>query len=62
MRGREVNQGAFAKLVVEKVLQMRDFGEITVKMSSSATAVGKQETLNALLMECPLLKLKKKRL
>lgn len=54
----EVDQGAFTHLIVEKVPQTTDFGEIAVKMSFAATAVGKQEVLNALMAECPQLKLK----
>lgn len=62
IRSREVDQGAFAELLVEKVLQTADFGEIAVQLSASAMAVGKQEVLNALMAECPQLKLKKERL
>lgn len=43
-------------------MQTADFGEIAVQLSASAMAVGKQEVLNALMAECPQLKLKKERL
>lgn len=62
VRSQEVDQGAFADLVVEKVLQTTCFGEMAVKMSSAATVVGKQEVLNALMTECPQLQLRKERL
>lgn len=42
LRSREVDQGAFAELVVEKVLRTIDFGEMAVKMSTAAINVGKQ--------------------
>lgn len=58
---REINQGDFAELVVKKVLQTVSFGEIAAKMSTAATLVGKQDVLNALMAECPQLKLRKKR-
>lgn len=60
-RSREIDQGAFAALVVEKLLQTADFGELAAKMSVAATSVGKQEVLNMLMAECPQLKLKKER-
>lgn len=62
IRTHEVNQGDFVELVVEKVLQTIDFGEMKAKMSSAAKVMGKQEVLNALMNECPQLKLKKERL
>lgn len=61
VRSREVDQGAFAELVVEKVLRTTSFGEVAVKMSTAAIDIGKQEVLNALMAECPQLKLRKRR-
>lgn len=52
VRSHEVDQRAFAELVVEKVLQTNGFGEMLVKMSTTATYVGKREVLNALMAEC----------
>lgn len=61
MRKRGIDQGAFAKLVVEKILRTVDFGELAVKMSTAATNIGKQEVLNSLMSECPQLRLRKQR-
>lgn len=49
LRSQEINQGAFAKLVVEKVLQIIDIGELAVKLSAAAINIGKQEVLNSLM-------------
>lgn len=56
MRCREIEQGAFAKLVVEKVLQMTNFGELAIMMSAAAINIGKQEVLKSLMSECPQLR------
>lgn len=39
LRSREINQEAFTKLVMEKVLRTVDFGELAVKMSAAATDI-----------------------
>lgn len=59
---REVDQGAFAKLVVKKVLKTTDFSELAVKMSLAATNIGKHEVLKTLMSKCPQLRLRKKHL
>lgn len=60
VRSHKVDQGAFAELVVEKVLHTMSFGEMAVKMSTTAIDVGKQEVLNAVMAKCPQMKLRKK--
>lgn len=49
LRSREINQGAFAKMVVKKVLQTIDFGELAIQMSVAATNIGKNEVLKTLM-------------
>lgn len=49
IHSREVDQEAFTDLMVEKLLQTTDFGEMAVKMSSAATAVEKQKVFKALM-------------
>lgn len=57
LRSREIDQGAFARLVVEKVLQTTNFGKQEVlKMSATAINIGKQEVLKSLMSECPQLR------
>lgn len=41
LRSREVDRGAFVKLVVEKVLRRTDFRELVVKMSAVMINIGK---------------------
>lgn len=62
LRSQEVNQGVFANLVVKKLLQTTDFGELVVKMSVTATNIGKHKTLKTLMSEYPQLRLRKKQL
>lgn len=53
LRSMEMNQEVFAKMVVNKVMQTTDFGELAIQMSAAATNIGRQEVLKTLMTECP---------